>query len=84
MSTRSSTDDYDSGDRNHDGRCLAAANAPLESFGFPKIVKAMAFCNAVMTTRDKGFDKAIFVSDCLSLIQRLNSCTPDRLDLPRL
>jgi hypothetical protein len=28
--------------------------------------------------RDKGFDKVIFASDCLSLIQRLNSPTQDR------
>jgi hypothetical protein len=54
--------------RDHDGRCLAAANAPLQGFGPPKIAEAMAFRSAVMIRRDKGFDKAIYVSDCLSLI----------------
>jgi hypothetical protein len=62
----------------HDGRCLAAANPPLQSFVPPKIAKVMALRSAVMITRDKGFDKAIFVSDCLSLIQWLNSSSRDR------
>jgi hypothetical protein len=32
----------------------------------------------VQVVTDKGFDKAIFVSDCLSVIQRINSPTQDR------
>jgi hypothetical protein len=64
--------------RDHDGRCLAAANAPLHGFSAPEMAEALALHHAVMITCNKGYDKAIFASDCLSLIQRLNSLAPDR------
>jgi hypothetical protein len=57
---------------------MTGGDAPLQGFGSPEIAEALAPRHAVMITCDKGFDKAIFVSNCLSLIQRLNSPSPDR------
>jgi hypothetical protein len=64
--------------RDNSGKCLAAASLPLQGFSSPEVAEAMALRRAVEVTRDRGFDKVIFASDCLSLIQRLNSTDPDR------
>jgi ribonuclease HI len=64
--------------RDSDGKCLVAASIPLEGFTSPEIAEALALRAAVSLTRDRGFDKAIFATDCLSLVQRLCSSTPDR------
>jgi hypothetical protein len=64
--------------RDSAGGCLAAASLPLQGFTTPEIAEALALRGAVAITRDKGFDKAIFASDCLSLIQRLHSLNQDR------
>jgi hypothetical protein len=50
----------------------------LQGFTSPEIAEALALRGVMAVVRDKGFDKAIFASNCLSLIQRLNSLTQDR------
>jgi hypothetical protein len=60
------------------GKCLAAASLPLPGFTDPELGELIALQRAVKITYDKGYGDAIFVSDCLSLIQRLNSASPDR------
>jgi hypothetical protein len=64
--------------RDSAGGCLAAASLPLQGFTTPEIAEALALRGAVAIARDKGFDKAIFASDCLSLIQCLHSLNQDR------
>ena len=59
--------------RDHNGRCLAAVSEPLHGFNSLEYAEALALRRAVTITRDRGVAKATFVSDCLSLIQRLNS-----------
>jgi hypothetical protein len=64
--------------RDNAGTCLAAASLPLPGFTDPELGEAIALQSVVKITYDKGYRDAIFVSDCLSLIQRLNSVSPDR------
>jgi hypothetical protein len=53
--------------RDHNGGCLLVASEPLTGFTSPELAEAMALRRAA----DQGFDRIIFGSDCLSLIQRL-------------
>jgi ribonuclease HI len=64
--------------RDDSGDCLVSASLPLQGFTSPEMAEALALRQAVLITRDRGFSKAIFVTDCLSLIQRLNSTVHDR------
>jgi hypothetical protein len=41
------------------------------------MAEALALQRAVSIAGDQGFEKVIFASDCLSLIQRLKSTEPD-------
>jgi hypothetical protein len=47
-------------------------------FATPELAEALALGRAVSLAYDRGYDKVIFASDCLSLSQRLKSSTPDR------
>jgi ribonuclease HI len=42
------------------------------------MAEALALKRAVEVAADQGYNKVIFVSDCLSVIQRILSCKPDR------
>jgi hypothetical protein len=64
--------------RDSTGKCLAAASLHLPGFTDPELGELIALQRAVKITYDKVYRDAIFVSDCLSLIQRLNSASPDR------
>ena len=44
----------------------------------PEYAEALALRRVMQFAREEGMDKVIFESDCLSLIQRLNSSTFDR------
>jgi hypothetical protein len=44
----------------------------------PELAEALALRHTVSLAGDEGFDKLIVVSDCLSLIQRINSSELDR------
>jgi hypothetical protein len=44
----------------------------------PELAEALALRRAVSLAGDEGFDKLMVVSDCLSLIQRINSSELDR------
>jgi hypothetical protein len=64
--------------RDHTGQCLLAASEPLVGYSSPELAETLALRRAVSLAREGGFQDVIFSSDCLSLIQRLNSKTPDR------
>jgi hypothetical protein len=64
--------------RDHVGRCLLAASEPLVGYTSPELAETLALQRAVNLARDNGFQDVIFASDCLSLIQLVNSWTPDR------
>jgi ribonuclease HI len=60
-------------------------------FTHPELAEALALRRAMEITRERGHDRVIFASDCLSLIQRISSAGPDRspvgsvvLDIKRL
>jgi hypothetical protein len=67
--------------RDHIGGCLLVASEPLTGFTTPELAEAMALRRAVAIAADHGFDKIIFGSDCLSLIQRLQSTGQDRSEV---
>jgi ribonuclease HI len=64
--------------RDHQGSCIAACRQHIQGVQQPECAEALALRRAVELARDKGFNKVIFASDCLSLIQRINSLTVDR------
>jgi hypothetical protein len=64
--------------RDHGGQCLLAVGEPLMGFHLPEMAEALALQHAVTVAVDYGFDKVIFVSDYLSLIQHMLSSNPDR------
>jgi ribonuclease HI len=64
--------------RDHQGTCLLACRQYFEGLLSPEHAEALALRHAVQLARDEGRDKVIFASDCLSLVQRLNSSGIDR------
>jgi hypothetical protein len=64
--------------RDHHGHCLLAASEPLVGFTSPELAEAMALRRAVSLAHVHGFNSITFASDCLSLIQRVNSEKQDR------
>jgi ribonuclease HI len=65
--------------RDHVGRCLASCNEKLENVTAPELAEALACRRALNFARDEGFFKVALASDCLSLIQRIQSNEWDRL-----
>jgi hypothetical protein len=64
--------------RSHTGECLIACSELLMEVITPKLAEALALRRAVSLAGDEGFDKLMVFSDCLSLIQRINSSEMDR------
>jgi ribonuclease HI len=64
--------------RSHTGECLIACSELLREVTTPELAEALALRRAVSLAGDEGFDKLMVVSDCLSLIQRINSSELDR------
>jgi hypothetical protein len=64
--------------RDHLGACLVACRQQLQGLASLEDAEALALRRAVLLARDEGFDKVIFVTDCLSLVQRLNATVIDR------
>jgi hypothetical protein len=67
--------------RDHNGGCLLVASEPLTGFTSPELAEAMALRRATAIAADQGFDRIIFGSDCLSLIQQLQSTGQDRSEV---
>jgi hypothetical protein len=64
--------------RNHLGDFLRACREHMDVFPEPEYAEALALRRAVSLAREEGYDRVTFASDCLSLIQRLNSSVLDR------
>lgn len=64
--------------RDHVGRCVAACYEPIQGVLEPEMVEALALRRAVFLARDEQFSNVIFTTDCLPLVQRLNSSVQDR------
>jgi ribonuclease HI len=64
--------------RNHNGDCSAACSELVEEVTTPEIAEALALRRALSLAGAEGFDKLIVASDCLSLVQRVNSSEIDR------
>jgi hypothetical protein len=64
--------------RDHTGDCVFACRHQLHGLRPPEEAEALALRRAVLLAQEEGFDQVIFASDCLSLVQRLNSSRMDR------
>lgn len=62
----------------HAGRCVIACCESFQGKLIPELAEAKALRRAIFLAREENFDKVIFASDCLSLIQRLHSSSRDR------
>jgi ribonuclease HI len=64
--------------RDHIGNCLVACNQLLDEVTPPEIAEALAVRCALTLARDEGLNKVILASDCISVVQRINSSARDR------
>jgi ribonuclease HI len=62
--------------RDHNGRFILCVREGLS--GLVELAEAIAARCALMVTKDHGVARVELVSDCKSLIQRINSSTKDR------
>jgi hypothetical protein len=63
------------------GTCLAAFRQQLPAPQSPEYAEACALRCAVSLAQDEGMLKAVFATDCLSLVQRLKSHQLDLSDV---
>jgi ribonuclease HI len=64
--------------RDNRGECILAFSEPLPGFPSPEMAEALALKRAVVVAKERGLDRVTFASDCLSLIQRIATLSPDR------
>jgi hypothetical protein len=64
--------------RDHSGNFLVACSKLLDQVTAPEIAEAPAIRSAVTLAHDEGLKKVLLVSDCLSVIQRIQSPVRDR------
>jgi ribonuclease HI len=64
--------------RNHNGECIAACSELVDAVTSPELAEALAVRRAISLAGEEGFGKVLVVSDCLSVIQRINSTVIDR------
>lgn len=63
---------------NHAGQFVVACCESFPGKPEPELAEAMALRRSVYLARDEGCCSVIFASDCLSLVQRVNSSVRDR------
>jgi hypothetical protein len=64
--------------RDHSGSFLAAWSEISEDVLIPELAEAFAVRRALSCALEEGFSRIIVASDCLSVIQRVNSLVTDR------
>jgi ribonuclease HI len=64
--------------RNHIGTCLVACSQTFDEVTTPELAEALAIRRAITFAQEEGFDSIILASDCLSVIQRIQSSVWDR------
>ena len=64
--------------RDHNGKCLAVCSEQRREVVMPELAEALAIRRAVILAKDEGFSNIIVNSDCLSVVQRVNSNLEDR------
>jgi ribonuclease HI len=64
--------------RDHNGNFIPCARERLNCFPAREMAEPLAARRALMVAKDHGIQKILLVSDCLSLIQRINSRVKDR------
>jgi hypothetical protein len=67
--------------RDHHGGFILSASEGLNCFPAPELAEALAARWALTLARNHGVKKAVLISDCLSLIQRIVSPRRDRSSL---
>jgi hypothetical protein len=65
--------------RDHLGTCVFACRHQLLGLASPEVAEALALHRAVTLASEVGYEKVIFASDCLSLVQRIISSRMDRI-----
>jgi ribonuclease HI len=64
--------------RDHMGLCLAACGERSDNVKMPEMAEALAIHRAIVFALEEGFSDIILASDCLSVLQRINSSVIDR------
>jgi ribonuclease HI len=64
--------------RDHSGDCIAVCCDKIPNVTVPEMAEAMAIRCALSFARGEGFDNCICATDCLSVVQRVNSPGNDR------
>jgi ribonuclease HI len=64
--------------RNHKGHCLAARSEVLLAVATPELAEAVAVRRALALAREENLEDIKLASDCLSVVQRINTTSMDR------
>lgn len=64
--------------RKHNSTCILACHEHIEEVTPPELAEALVLRLVVALTRQEVFQKAIFASDCLPIIERIHSRKADR------
>jgi ribonuclease HI len=64
--------------RDHNGAFILSVSEGVPGFPTPELAEGFAIRRAVSVLRELGFHKCVLESDCLSMIQRINSSVQDR------
>ena len=64
--------------RDHNGACLAACSELVDMVTARETAEVLAMRRALSLACEEGFRKLVVVSDCLSVIQHVNSSSVDR------
>jgi ribonuclease HI len=67
--------------RDHNGTFILSVSEGLEGMPQSEMAEALAVRRALTISKEHGVSRAVLISDCLSLIQRIASRQPDRSSL---
>jgi ribonuclease HI len=64
--------------RDHNGACVAACSDTYQEVIIPELAEAMAMRRALTFAKEEGLERVSLASDCLSIVQRINTGKMDR------
>uniref|UniRef100_A0A8I6Z480 RNase H type-1 domain-containing protein n=1 Tax=Hordeum vulgare subsp. vulgare TaxID=112509 RepID=A0A8I6Z480_HORVV len=64
--------------RDHSGSCITCYGTGVPNVILPELAEAIAIQRGLLFSLGEGFQKVILGSDCLTVIQRINSLSQDR------
>jgi ribonuclease HI len=70
--------------RDHSGSFILSVSEGIQEFPAPELAEAIAVRRGLAVAKERGFDRAVLVSDCQTLIQRISAPGMDHSPLGAL